>query len=385
MKKIYALALPLLVLPILGGCNQQEIQPPPPGGVYRSTNEGATFEQAVDLEELPGEYIARFPLRHIYRWPNNPNHIYIAAEERGIVFSANDGETWSVIPTPLTRTVDVVVLSEGVLVASGVDGIGQGFVVRSFDAGEEWETVFTVPIPTEEGGFQLFGPQPQVASVVLSLTQDPFNLDRVYAGSNLGTLFVGEQSAKAWRSLRAITADTLTPLAGREAQAIRRVIASPHRPGELLVITEGRELLRILDDQQITVEVPEAIDTPPPFGVTGRPREVFDAAFVPGFPDALFVGVKDGVVITRDGGETWVKLPAPLDSSQAFNTVEVTIDPTDTNKLFVAVNNVVYRSADGGSTWHTTPLGLPEHVVRDISINPLRPSNMLIVVRPVRS
>lgn len=379
--RLYSFIFPaiLLVAVPLSGCTR--VQPPPPGGTYRSESGGGNFEQAVQVEGEPGTYIAGFPLQEIDRPEFDPNSIYIAAGERGIVVSRDDGSNWQVMPTPLTFATDVVVLENGILVAAGTDGIGQGFVVRSSDGGKSWDDVFTVPIPQEPGGVKIVGGKTIRPSVVMTLARDPFDPDRIYGGSSLGTLFSGEQSAKVWRTFYTVRSTKPTPVANRDLTAVKTLIASPHNAGELLVITESGTLLRVTGSTQEEIVVPQYISIPPPAFAAKGSQRVLDAAYIPDFPEALIVGVERGAVITRDGGQSWVELPVPVEATDRFNSVIVRVSPTNVNRIFVAINSVIYRSEDGGNTWNTFTPGLPQHTITDVSINPSNAARMLFIAR----
>ena len=380
---MYVVAIPVLVAALqLSGCGREAtVPPPPPGGVYRSDSAGASFEQAVAIKGKPGEYIADFALNEVFRLPERPTDIYIAAGPNGVVRSVDDGYTWEVLATPLTQTLDVVMLDNGVLVASGTDGSGQGFVIRSLDVGKSWQSVLTVPVPTTGKQFEIIQSQPQSVSVVISIERDPFQPNRVYAASSLGTLFSGEQSAKVWRTYATLTVEGFDAITGQQTVPIQKLVASPHRPGELLIISNNQELIRVRGTEQEKITVPQYIDTPPPFGATTGSKKVVDVSFVPEYPDAILVGVEDGAVVTRDGGVTWLQMPLPLESSQRFNSVVVTVSPTNTNRYIVAVNDVIYRSEDGGQTWNTFAFGLAGRVIRDLSINPANAARVLAVTQ----
>lgn len=383
--RLYSVLVPVAMIAVLplSGCNR--VPPPSPGGTYRSDSAGGSFEQAVQIDGQPGHYIAKLSLQEIDRSPNDPNVIYLAAGKDGIVFSHDDGQNWQIVTTPLAFATDVVVLKNGALVAAGTDGSGQGFVVRSLDEGKSWDDVFTVPIPKVSHGITIVGGQDVRPSVVMSITRDPFNPDRIYGGSSLGTLFVGEQSAKVWHTLYAIQSSKLAPVPDQSQVAIAKLIASPHRAGELLVVTRSGVLLRVTGNSQADITVQDQISGPvSPLAANGN-RKVLDASYIPGFPDALLVGVENGAVVTRDGGKSWVELAVPAETNEQFNSAIVRVSPTNINRIFVAINAVVYRSEDGGNTWNTFALGLPDYKITDISINPANAAKMLLVTQPLKT
>ncbi|MEX0650241.1 MAG: hypothetical protein WD200_04515 [Candidatus Andersenbacteria bacterium] len=367
----------------LGGC-ARNVSPAPPGGIYRSTSAGANFDQAVAIVGKPGEYIARFSLFDIFRVPADPQLVYVAAGGQGIVKSEDGGESWTVISTPLTRALDVVVLDDKTVVVAGSDQEGQGHVIRSLDDGASWQQVFTVPVPTDNRPNFLLGSDP-TPSVVVSIQLDPFDLNRIYAASNLGTIFAGEQSAKTWRSLYTVRSSRQTPVGNQRATGLRRLIVSPHRPGELAIVTANQELIRIRDGVQENIDIPQFINDPSPLGRVSGKKDVFDAAFIPQFPDALLVGVEDGAVVTRDSGQSWIQLSVPVELTQKFNIIRVTTSPSNADRLFVAVNNVLYRSEDGGGTWNTFSFGLNNSIISELSINPGNASHMLVVLQQLNT
>lgn len=384
-QRLHILVIPVLVVVALqaGGCSPKRIPPAAPGGTYLSNSAGASFEQSVNIAGQEGEYIAGFSLSGLDRPTFIAETLYVAAGNRGIVVSKDNGQSWTIVGTPLTNTADVVLLKDNTLVIAGTDAQGQGFILRSLDAGKSWQSVLTIPLPKPSSSFNLFGGD-KTASVVLSLATDPFNQNRLYAGSNLGTIFIGEQSAKVWRTIQTLKPGQFEFTQTPESFGIRKIIPSPHTAGEFLVITNDQRLLRAKNTVQETISVPVIVGQPANLN-TGNSRPVFDVTYIPGFPQALLVGVENGVVATRDGGKSWVDLNIPVDRAQKFSTIQVAVSPTNTNRLLIAINSVIYRSEDGGVSWNTHALGLPDFNITQLSIDPLNASHVLLVTNPANS
>lgn len=367
----------------LGGCTRS-VPKAQPGGIYASTSAGANFDQSVRIEGEEGQYVARFTLYDIFRVPLAPENIYIGAGSNGVIRSENGGESWIVIDTPLASTLDVVLLDDGTLVVAGVDSAGQGRVLRSLDDGLSWQQVFTIPVPTDEKPNFLLGSDP-IPSVVMSIALDPFNQNRIYAASTLGTVFVGEQSAKVWRAYHTVSNPRTPPVGNQNSAGILKMVPSPHVPDELLVITQARELIRIRGGVQEEISVPDRINDPTPIGRIAGEKDVYDIAFIPQFPDALLLGVEDGAVVTRDSGLTWLQLEVPVEPTLEFKSIQVTVSPTNPDRIFTTINNVVYRSEDGGLTWNTFSFNLQDFVITGVSINPANASRVLVVLQPLRT
>lgn len=77
----------------------------------------------------------------------------------------------------------------------------------------------------------------------------------------------------------------------------------------------------------------------------------------------------DGVILSRDGGETWKKFDGVPSAEALYN---VAFDPTDARRFAVSSWTYgVYTTEDGGATWTARNAGLPdEHCVFRVGIDP---------------
>jgi len=378
--KIYTLVLPVMLIAVLqaSGCVSSSTGVVPPGGAYVSESAGAHFDQSVDrVDGEEGLTIASMSLGRAHRPAHTPDSIYVAAGVNGVVVSKDDGGTWDVITVPLSVS-DVVALLNGVIVVSGVDAEGQGFVLRTIDDGKSWETVLTVPVPVKQSNRKLFGNDTTYPAVVIAIAEDPFRPDRVYAGTSLGGILAGEQSAKTWRTIHTLSDGFFSSASAQPSLGVRDIIASPHRQGELAVITNRSQLWLVTGDEQKKLTIKQDLETDSQFG-SSTTKRVLNVSFIPEFPDALFVGVNDGAVFSRDRGESWDQLKLPVDTIQQFNASVVAVSPTNSARMFVGINSVIYRSEDGGATWNTFSLNLKNHIITEILIDPANAAEVLLV------
>lgn len=386
--RIAVLVFPLVLAPmlLLGGCSSDQKKTNTPGGAYLSTSGGASFEQAVRVSAKSDITISAFDLGKIHRSMQDPTIITIAAGANGVVLSRDDGATWQVIPIPeLASAIDAVQLPSGILIATGVDSVGQGAAVRSLDSGKSWQNVFTIPLPDKKPGIQILkGPTAGPASVI-ALEIDPKHTDKIWAGTNDGTILLAEQSGKVWRKVVEVASPTAAITGDRQGAAIIRLIASPVNGSDLTIITKDKRLLTLKEGNVTEVKVPEKLTAPTSFGLALGSRKVLNVSLVNGYPDALLIGSADGVVITRDKGKTYLPLQLPIDASKTFTAMALAISPKNVNRIFVALDGIVYRSEDSGTTWNTTDLGATGLRITDMSINPLNPARMLVIAKPTQS
>lgn len=394
--KLSALALPLLMVPmfLLGGCSSDDdAKVVPAGGTYISASGGASFEQSVGVAENPDITIESYDLGRIRRLPQDPTNIVIAAGSNGMVVSHNDGASWQVIEIPsLIATIDALQLPNGILLASGVNTIGQGMVVRSLDNGTSWQNVFTIPRADKKPGLQIIkGPDAPPAAVV-ALELDPRQPGVIWAGTNEGTLLQAQQDAKIWRKTAELSTPTQSVTGDRTGAGIVRLIASPITPGELTIVTKDKRLLTVTGATVKEIKVPESNNLPQSFGVSFGSRNIVNALLVPGFPNALLIGATDGVLVTRDKGQSYLPVQLPIDASKIFSTIALAVSPKNANRILIAIDGIVYRSEDSGTTWNTTDLpagqsqvGANNVRITDISINPANPAKVLVVAKPIES
>jgi hypothetical protein len=384
--QLRALFFPLVIAGTLqlAGCSTTSTTHSP-GGPYLSNSAGAFFEQSATLVAPAEGSVAGFNLKRAHRPLHAPQKIYIAAAERGVIMSEDGGAHWRVAPAPLAGVSDVVALPSGVLVIAGTDAEGQGYVLRSGDQGKSWETVLTIPAPADTGGFRLFGSgNRNRQAVVISISHDPHMPERVYAGTSLGNILLGDQSGKTWRTLYTLNSGSNFYSADQANFSIKDIVPSPHVKEEVLVILTNGSLFRVHGTTQELLKIPRQLEKPTALS-SGGTKKVLDAAYIIDFPQALFVGVDDGAVVSRDRGTTWEQLPLPIDTVRQFNTAVVTVSPTNPTRLLVGINNVVYRSEDSGASWNTFSFDIKTHVISSLLIDPENAARVLAALSPLQT
>jgi len=387
MNKMNVVLLPSLLFftLALGGCSRSSDVPEEvSGGAYLSASAGASFEQAV-ATDVSGETIAQFDLGKIHRALTDANIVFMAAGANGMVISEDDAKSWKVIPVSLATTIDVARMRSGVLLATGIDADGQGSVVRSLDGGKSWQNVFTLPLPVQKKRFQIISGGSSLPASIVALEPDPNDEDKIWAGTNDGTLFSATSSGQVWQTVTELASSSQIITGDRSDAGIVRMEVSKTKAGELFIVTQKKRLVRITEGKAVLVKIPESLSTPSPFGVVLDDRNILDVSFIPGFPDALILGSDKGAVITKDGGKTFSEIALPFDASKVVSLMVVAVSPSNTNRMLIAADGIVYRSEDGGKAWHTTSIGPVGYAITDISINPKNAARVLAVVKAPQS
>lgn len=82
-----------------------------------------------------------------------------------------------------------------------------------------------------------------------------------------------------------------------------------------------------------------------------------EIALDPDQPDRMLVGVGEGIALSQDGGQAWVRCANVRGIALAFACDRSS--PAMKRTLFAATQNGIWRSDDGGNTWVEKSAGLP--------------------------
>jgi photosystem II stability/assembly factor-like uncharacterized protein len=344
-------------------------------GLFKTTNGGASWqhvsaEGVVAIDPNHGETI--YATRH----PAN--------ERSARIYESTDaGNTWRTVGR--LRNVDGLVVDpqdSQTLYATSA------YVVRkSVDGGQSWRTVKTPGTWLE--GFAI----------------DPQRSTTLYLGTAGDGIFKSRDGGHSWRILHS----------GRAARSSVDALAiAPTSSATVYAGTAGAGVLKSTDSgrswhvaaEGMTAAGVTALAAPGRDSVYalvsqrglfkrahGSWRPVFTPSTMalrllavdPQSPETVYVATDDGRIFrTRDGGDTWRRLPA----RSIPKTTEITalvIDPQNPRILYAGTtsygsgNGGVFKSSDGGATWrppqrHGQILGPTE--VSELAIDPRNPDHL---------
>ncbi|MCS6825543.1 MAG: hypothetical protein NZ553_02915 [Caldilinea sp.] len=344
-------------------------------------------------------------------WASADGSLLLARTRKGLFRSADSGATWRRVDLPLEGRPDAIAVApDGAMYL----GMGGGEILRSDDAGASWRPWSTLD---RDGLFY-------------ALAVDPFNADRLFAGTQHG-LYFSLDVGRTWRPLESVgerRGRTLLEAGGslflgaedgvyRWEETIRRwerlgeglplrqartLAASPANPSILFVGTDAG-LYRSLDAgatwrlvgwpqngvngllfdpgdpnrlyMHIAFErvyrTNEALGDAPTWDARweGMPisAEVLSLAMEPGNPHRLYAGAAQGLYIGDERAERWRNVPA-LTGRSLFTIV---VDPLHHQRVYAGATDGLYRSEDRGETWER--LGLQDVTVTALAWNERQP------------
>lgn len=367
------------------------------GGVFRSSDAGATWTQVNDLQAIPHYYYD-----DIWIDPTNPDHVWTVSPS---LLESNDGGK--------SFTPDSLHLVHGDYHALWIDpGDAQHLVVgndggayASRDGGKAWEHMaipigqfYTVIVDSSLAPYQICGGLqdngvwcgPSRTRDTLGITDgdwypvnggdgmwvqipadDPFT---VYSGWQYGNL--SRLDLRTWKR------DNITPLALDAGQDsgypftwgwTTPILVSQHDPTVLYV--GANHLIRMThrgDDWEVLgPDMTRATrEHPAPEAGHTSYHAVFAIAESPRAAGVLWAGTDDGLVwITRDGGKTWAEvggnLPRGTPPGCWVATIAASYHAEGTAYLALDCHfrddyqPRVYRTDDYGKTWREIGQGLP--------------------------
>jgi photosystem II stability/assembly factor-like uncharacterized protein len=248
-------------------------------GIFKSADGGATWQAAnsgLFGKETARERDHRLLEGYVYALvvdPRNPETVYAATWERGLLKSTNGGASWR--PLGLRTSEDAVVLDPkdpetiyvGAMDAFAGGDLAKSGVFKSIDGGSTWRAA----------GLQ--------GTRVDTLTMDPQHSETLYAGTP-GGAFKSRDGGKSWHALGlqgsvgALTLDPMDPTtvyANTNADADAAVFKS----------TNGGRTWKALE-----------------VGRVGR-IGAFTLALAPGNSATLYAATAAGVLKSTDGGRSW--------------------------------------------------------------------------------
>ncbi|HKK63316.1 MAG TPA: hypothetical protein VJ951_12200, partial [Bacteroidales bacterium] len=89
----------------------------------------------------------------------------------------------------------------------------------------------------------------------------------------------------------------------------------------------------------------------------------------------------DGIIISKDRGETWSQLDSTIGRSDFWYINKLWVDPVDENEVIAVTNAGVFKTYDGGKTWEETYSSTGR--VQDIRQNPENPNTLFAAVNGI--
>jgi photosystem II stability/assembly factor-like uncharacterized protein len=287
------------------------------------------LESAGAAEPKEGPFV----IHRIAIDPKNPQAVYAATSNYGILKSGDGGTTWALINQGLgsyTHHAVTIDPSDSKILYVGAWG---GGVSKSVDRGMHW---------TDQNS--------KLGNTAIEdLVLDPAHPETIYAATTAG-VYRSPDGGAGW-----VFYGEGLPIA--RIEIVERLIDLPSGPIELLLGTS-----RGLYKRERKAEKWEAV------GGAVEKEHITAFAWDPKTGSVFMGTVKNGFLRSRDGGEHWTALGRGLKNIWISDIV---IDPRHSGTIYIATRgNGVMKSRNGGATWKKADDGLPIQDIRSLAIDP---------------
>ncbi len=246
--------------------------------------------------------------------------------------------------------------------------------------------------------------------LINSLAVDPTNSAIIYAATDSGGVFKSVDGGDSWNAANSGLTDPNVDVLAIAPSSPETIYAGTDGGGVFKSVNGGQDWVPINDDLSwrhihalaVHPDDPailyaggtylykggpswERIECWPNPGSGPLPRcvNIRSLAIDPTNPDNIYVGTDgDGVILSKDGGETW-QFPGPGTDFASSGTVSsLVFDPTNPSVLYATSFTRVVKSSDGGRTWTGTSCvgqgsnGACYDLLTSVAIDPNNPSTL---------
>lgn len=326
MKSVFVARAAALVLGValLGqGCfGATEVGPDgPDGGVFKTSDRGLTWTKKRVLVEGPrGVAIDDEAIVDLVSDPQDHLAVYAATAKRGLLVTIDGGDSWRPMGVLATGRVEAVAVDpKNKCVVYAAQG---NKIFKTETCGRDWRQIWF---------------DPKVDKVFTELAVDWFNTTIVYAGTSEGDILKSTDAGANW-------------LVTKRADALVTSIAiHPTDSRTVYVGTRGDGIWRTLDGGNTWLQIERQISE------FSNARRVTHLEVDPLNPTVVYAVSPFGVIVSRDGAETWAALPL-VSPANSVEIRDFSVNPRESAEIqYVTTNTLVY-SSDGGETWTTQRL-----------------------------
>lgn len=333
----------------LAACAPASNQRRPTALLVKTVDKGATWKPKVRLVTTagPGSIVGANVSAIVFD-PSDAAAVYLATENRGLLYSYDGGENWFQ-PRQVTGSINAVAIDPNdkctVYVASGAR------VLKSTDCNRTFTELYIDPRP-----------KVQVSAVAVH----PLSSALVLFGTSAGEVVQSTSAGGSWATVY------------RFGKPLAALAFDPQSADVVLAVVPAAGVFRSLDRGTTWTDVSEGIKQ------LGGTKDFRQLVFSPSQPDTLLLLNGYGIIKTEDGGTTWepINLITPPKSTKIY---VLAVSPTNGDEITYGTASQLYRTVNGGQTWsfrQKTPFNAQPSA---LAIDPTNPSVFYLGSRVVEA
>jgi photosystem II stability/assembly factor-like uncharacterized protein len=331
------------------------------GGIWKSTNAGASFKSIFDkyCQSIGAIAIDQKNPKIVFAGTGESNMRNSVSIGNGLYRSTDAGDNWTKVGLDSTEHISKIVIdpvnSNNIYVAAPgplwSDSKHRG-LYKSTDGGKSWDKILYI---NEKAGCADIAIDPNNPNIVIATTWEFRRMPYLFnSGGNGSGIFKSLDGGKTWKE---ITNGLPAKPFGRVALAM-----APSAPNNLLAIVEAKETgLYISSDGGESWKQQSAT-----LNVTSRPFYFSTLVIDPKDPKRVYRPAFS-FSYSSDGGYSFAE--ASGDGGWVHSDHHALwINPSNTNQMYLGTDGGVYISLDRGATWifvQNLPVGQFYHAAID--------------------
>lgn len=360
------------------------IHPTLAGTVLAGTTEGFWMTQGAGWMLTTSKALE---INSIAVHPDEPNKVYIATNNYGVMVSNDGGKNFAQSNGNFTSRMMLSIVpdverSNRLYATTNNTAGGGGFLFVSDDGGHTWNTSMRNLVPNQD--------------VPVTLLQDKQNPNLIYLGSNWG-IFRSVDRGASWTKIVVkppAKAKVTYKKVGKKRVAVK-VPAPPVDPKMIPALGEKiNALAHTADGKNGIYAATESglyrtynidagweriwqqtvVSPDPKLGlITER---VFVVTVSPANPSQLWIGTsRSGLLTSNDAGLTW-RTVSDIPLNAPVSAIEIPAARPD--YIYVGTTATLYLSRDGGQKWSRRGGNLPLGHFASIIVNPRKPDEVFV-------
>jgi len=296
------------------------------GGFYVTTDSGSSWKQISLLPQADGvKNLNAVSVFRLIEDPGDPNAMYWASRDKGLLFTYDSGRTWQQASSPMDKgyIYGVAVHPENRCTIFATEGYK---VYKSVDCSRSWTEVYR---------------EDNVNARISSLMFEPWGDSRIFMTKLNGDLLVSADLGLTWT------------VNNRFKLRIENIIADNQHENLLYVVSRDRGPYRSDDGGVTWVSLADKIKQFP--GSTAY-RRIF---VNPTKSDMVYWISSYGILISTDRGDNWTPLKL-ISSPGSIDIYGFAVNPKNEKEMYYTSTlqnrSTLFRTEDGGENWSTKKL-----------------------------
>jgi len=268
--------------------------------------------------------------------PSDGNNVFLGLRSGGIVKATNGGDNLEFTDFKLEKAYALAIdpFNSATMYASALFE-KRGKMVKTTDGGKNWDEIYTFPTD---------GP------LVLSIVLDRKNPGTVFASTSDNQVIKSADGGASWKK------------AYKASGPVVKIAIDSSNSNLVYFLTQGGEAFRSQDGGGSFESMTQYITSKK---LMSSGYDVVETD--PKKSGTVYLGGKQGIVRSNDGGKTWANIPILNDPSTA-EVRALAINPADSNEMVYGAGQATYKSTDGGNTWTTFQFNVGK-IINNIEYN----------------